>query len=168
MPEGLKYKLISEKSVKPKLSQYSIPDELLDKTYEMHEFLIECDDMNELFKMLWFIPVRHIIPDENDAIFTRSYRTVPQGKCLIDQYSAFLNNIMLTEPIADDTEVKLDMINDNNDKTDIVGYPIIYNKQFLGYLLPNSVLDEHFKIVEASHPGIHYTYGFYRKGLPKN
>lgn len=77
MPEGLKYKLISEKSVKPKLSQYSIPDELLDKTYEMHEFLIECDDMNELFKMLWFIPVRHIIPDENDAIFTRSYRTVP-------------------------------------------------------------------------------------------
>lgn len=94
----------------------------------MHEFLIECDDMNELFKMLWFIPVRHIIPDENDAIFTRSYRTVPQGKCLIDQYSAFLNNIMLTEPIADDTEVKLDMINDNTDKNDIVGYPIIYNK----------------------------------------
>ena len=43
----------------------------------MHEFLIECDDMNELFKMLWMMPVRHIVPDENDAIFTRSYRTVP-------------------------------------------------------------------------------------------
>lgn len=35
---------------------------------------------------------------------------------------------MLAEPIADDTEVKLDMINDDKDKTDIVGYPIIYNK----------------------------------------
>lgn len=76
MPE-LKYKLISESSTKPKLSQYSIPDNIVDKSYELHEFLIECNDMNQLFKMLWFIPVRHIVPDENDAIFTRSYRTVP-------------------------------------------------------------------------------------------
>lgn len=77
MPVELTYKLISESSKKPKLSQYNIPDNFLDKSYEMHEFLIECDDMNGLFKMLWMIPVRHIVPDENDAIFTRSYRTVP-------------------------------------------------------------------------------------------
>ena len=84
--------------------------------------------MNELFKMLWMIPVRHIVPDENDAIFTRSYRTVPQGKCLIDQYNAFLNNIMLCEPIDGDTDVKLDMVNDSTDSTNIVGYPMVYNK----------------------------------------
>lgn len=75
---------------------------------------------------------------------------------------------MLSEPINGDSDVKLDMVNDSKDKDNIVGYPIVYNKQFLGYLLPNSVLDEHFKIVEESHPGIHYTYGFYRKGLPEN
>lgn len=31
----------------------------------------------------------------------------------------------------------------NEDKSDdIVAYPIIYNYQFIGYLLPNSVLQE--------------------------
>ena len=35
---------------------------------------------------------------------------------------------MLCEPVDRDTDVKLDMVNDSTDSTNIVGYPIIYNK----------------------------------------
>ena len=59
-------------------------------------------------------------------------------------------------------------LNNFNKETNIVQYPLIYNKQLLGFLLPNSVIDDSYFIEESEHAGIHYTYSFYRRGLPED
>lgn len=55
-----------------------------------------------------------------------------------------------------------------DDNPDIIGFPIIYNYQFIGYLFPNSILDETFIVQETQHAGLHMTYGFFRKGMPEH
>lgn len=96
-------------------------------------------------KQLYYIPVNVIESDKNDNIYTQSYRTVPEGLCIIDDYPAINNNILMSIPKEGDRELVLKM--ENNDKSDkIVAKPIIYNNQFLGLLLPNSVLNEKYII----------------------
>lgn len=67
----------------------------------------------------------------------------------------------------DDDEDIVNFKMENFDKSDeIVAYPIIRDYQFIGYLCPNSVLDETFLVREQFNPGKHISCGFYRKGMP--
>lgn len=76
-------KLISEKFIKPDLSKYKIPEKLIDKKYGLYYITLQCDDMVMLRKLLYFIPVRMLVYDKNDIVFTRSFKMVPEGKDLI-------------------------------------------------------------------------------------
>lgn len=76
-------KLVSEKLVKPDLSKYKIPEKLIDKKYGLYHITLECENMIELRKLLYLIPVRLLVYDKNDIVFTRSYRIVPEGKDMI-------------------------------------------------------------------------------------
>jgi len=56
-------KLIKEESSSPNLSKFKIPAHLLDPSYKMYNITLECNDMNELRKRLYFLPVKYFMRD---------------------------------------------------------------------------------------------------------
>ena len=54
--------------------------------------------MVKLRKLLYLIPVRLLLYDKSDIIFTKSFRIVPEGKDLIHDFPHIRNNLKLAIP----------------------------------------------------------------------
>lgn len=62
--------LVKENLKKPDLSKYKIPEHFIDNTFGFYEIHLKCNDMTELRKRLYFIPVNIIESDKNDSLYT--------------------------------------------------------------------------------------------------
>lgn len=49
----------------------------------MYHIMLKTDNMIELRRKLYFLPVNMVLYDVNDVILSNSYRNVPEGKDMI-------------------------------------------------------------------------------------
>ena len=145
--------LVSEKELTPNFkkleTEFKIPKELIDYNFKLYEIHLKCakpSDMALFRTALWLIPIRKLYKKIGTK-YTNSIRFVPGGQCLPDQFQFVWNNVEMMEidensPLDSIVHIKLN--NFNRDQNEIVQYPIIHNKQLLGFLLPNSIVDEQF------------------------
>ena len=82
--------------------------------------------MESLRRSLYYVPVRMLVSDKNNQLYTKNYRTVPEGKDWVYGFPQINNNFHMINPSKDD-DVVVRFYMENNDKSeeDIVAYPII-------------------------------------------